>query len=101
MTAGRAAIFRQSVPCCRGNNAAEVWGRRKLAEATQALHWFQGRMPFAQLGPVLSMIALRMFLFKELKSFLAVDHLLLKFSCFLTGPMVIHKTGGGLSFLPA
>lgn len=42
-------------------------------------------MPFVQLGPVLSMIALRMFLFKELKSFVAVDHLLLKGFMLLNG----------------
>lgn len=35
--------------------------------------------------PVLNMIALRMFLFKKQKSFLAVDHLLLKELMLLNG----------------
>lgn len=42
-------------------------------------------MPFAQLGPVLSMIALRMFLIKELKLLVAVDHLLFKGLMLLNG----------------
>lgn len=70
--------------CYRGNDAAEVWGVESWLKQLR-LHWFQGRMPFAQLGPVLSMVALRMFLIKELKSFVAVDHLLFKGLVLLNG----------------